>query len=114
MPGGNYIADGIGWEGGERVRVVEPADEEAPATNDGLLRVLILGTPDAATFYRRGLCIGYILKVPGYPATTEDLGVALGISRQAAEKWLRRFEATLPEIAREIGSGGCVPSPFIE
>ena len=106
MPDGQYITDGLGWEYGERVRVHDPAEQETPAPNDGLLRVLIVGAPDAAIFYRRGLCIGYLLKVPGYPTTLEELGLALGISKQAAAQWLTRFKALLPEIAREIGLEG--------
>jgi hypothetical protein len=108
MPGAPYIANGVGWENGERVLVAEPGapDEDSPAPNDGLLRVLIVGAPDAQTLYRRALCIGYLLKSPGYPATLEQLGAVLGISKQAAAQWLTRFKALLPAIEQEIGREG--------
>jgi hypothetical protein len=108
MPGEPCIQNGFGWECGQRVPVVEAGaqDEEAPAPNDGLLRVLIVGAPDAQTLYRRALCIGYLLKSPGYPATLEQLGAVLGISKQAAAKWLTRFKALLPAIEQEIGREG--------
>ena len=122
--------DGCGWEDAAgvpvAVRIVEPppdladacptcrrayTDEkatDAPPQRDygSLFGLLIAGAPDATTVHRRVLALGYMLHAPGAPRSLAELGLALGITKQAAAKWLTQFRAILPAIAREMGLDG--------
>jgi hypothetical protein len=101
-------------EDGRPVLVTEPAvyddDDDAhepPARDYGaIFSMLIMGATDAETYRRRVLGWGYLLKANGAPQSLAELGTALGISKQAAAKWLTAFRATLREIAQENGFDG--------
>ena len=88
--------------------VYDEPDQDAPPERDygKVFSMLIIGTTDAETIRRRVLCWAYLLKAPGGPRTLDELGLALGITRQAAHKWLTRFRAILPHLAREVGFEG--------
>jgi hypothetical protein len=85
----------------------DPLPDTSPHRDYGkLFSLLIRGAPDAATVYHRVMCWAYLLKAQEGPRTLNELGLALGISRQAAHKRLTAFRALLPKIAREIGFDG--------
>jgi len=85
----------------------EPEPEAPPPRDYGrLFSLLLIGATDAETVRRRVLCWAYLLKAPHGPQTLDQLGLALGITKQAAHKWLTAFRRHLPEIMREAGFTG--------
>ncbi len=71
-----------------------------------LFGMLISGATDETVIFRRVMALAYMLHAPGAPRSLAELGLALGISKQAAAKWLTQFRTILPAIARESGFDG--------
>ena len=106
MPGGNYIVNGIGWEGGERVPVVEPsAQEETLPGSKGVevepfLDALLTAAKDSTEVGERVVFLAYMLsqlkESPGVatgPKSLRELGLWLGCSHVTAGARLNTFKA---------------------
>jgi hypothetical protein len=99
-------------DNGDPVATVQPVYPDAPEADppgrdySTIFAMLISGAGDAETYRRRVLGWGYLLKAEGAPRSLEELGCALGISKQAAHAWLTQYRRVLRRIARELGFDG--------
>ena len=111
MTGKPYIVNGVGWEGGERVRVVEPAaQEEAERPNargievEPFLDALMTAAKDTTEIGERVVLLAYLLgqfgEGPGVataPKSLRELGRLLGCSHVTAGARLNTFRAGFAE-----------------
>jgi hypothetical protein len=109
MPIDFYIVDGIGWEGGERVPVVEPAaqGEEAHRPEgvevEPFLDALLTAAKDSTEVGERVVFLAYLLSKQGGsgvatgPKSLRELGLWLGCSHVAAATRLNTFKAGFAE-----------------
>jgi hypothetical protein len=90
-----------GFEDGNLVPITGNNDEieSTPTTladYAGLLNALTFGAIDAEEVGRRTLCMAYVFRSPDERGTLEDLGRALGLSKQRAHALLTKFRNEMP------------------